>query len=266
MQRPFELLALLGDTWGIILIVGVAMWICGRRTTYALVLLIAMGAITKEILSAAFSIPRPRGDEIIVYEKLEVPSFPSGHVYQMAAPWLFLYARDCVPLLLPVGVILSVGISRLYLGVHYLGDVVFAVVFAILLVWGFLYLWPYLAPWFAARSTMFYLFVALAGTGGIVASMVVRLNNPRRWEILGMMVGAAIGFIAEHRYVGYRPTSTTWAKRAAKLAVGTAGIVACLAVDRLFPASAYVPGLFTASGAVIWTVWGAPALYQHLGW
>lgn len=263
---PFELLSLLGDTWGVILVVGVAMWICGRRTTYALLALIALGAVTKELMSRIFSVPRPQGPEIEVYKKLTVTSFPSGHVYQIVAPWTLLYARDCVPLLIPVGVALAVSISRLYLGVHYLGDVVFAVVLAILLVWGFLYFWPRVAPWFADRALTFYVWMGLAGIGGVVMSMVLRLNNPRRWEILGMIVGAAVGFILEHRYVSYRPAGGSWKKHMAKLALGIAGIAVCLIADRLFPAAARVPGLFTASGAVLWAVLGAPILFKRLKW
>jgi hypothetical protein len=81
-----------------------------------------------------------------------------------------------------------------------------------------------------------------------------------------MIVGAAVGFILEHRYVSYRPAGGSWKKRAAKLALGVAGIAGCLIADRLFPAAARVPGLFTASVAVLWAVLGAPLLFKRLEW
>ena len=137
---------------------------------------------------------------------------------------------------------------------------------AVLLVWGFVHLWPRVAPWFAGRSLAFYAAVGLLGVGGVVASMVLRLDNPRRWEILGMVVGATVGLLVEHRYVGYRPAGGAWKVRAAKVAVGAAGIVGCLVIDRFFPEAARVPGLFTAGGAVLWAVLGAPVLFKRLGW
>lgn len=266
--RPFELLSLLGDTWGILLVVGLAYWLFGRQTSYALLGIIALASLTKELMSLAFSLPRPSGEGIVVYEELEVESFPSGHLYQILAPWSLLYALRAVPLLAPVAVAVLVSVARLYLGVHYLGDLVFAALAAVLLAWGFAVVWPRVWPWLRERPVWVYAVLAGLAVAGVVASMVVRFNNPRRWEILGLVAGTALALLLEPRLIDYRPEKDTpWTRQAAKIGIGAGGIVLCLVLDRLlFAAEARVPGLFTCGAAALWALLAAPWLFRRLGW
>lgn len=265
---PFELLSLLGDTWGVLLVVGVAYWLFGRKTSYALLGVLALASVTKELMSMAVSLPRPEGPDIVVYKELEVASFPSGHLYQVLAPWGLLYALGRVPLAVPVAVAVLVSLGRLYLGVHYLGDLVAAAGAAALLVWAFARFWPAVQPWLARRPGWVYAVLAALTVAGVAASMAVRFNNPRRWEILGLVLGAALGLLLEPRLVGYRPDpDAPWTRRAALLAVGAAGIVAGLAADRVFFAeTAHVPGVFTCGLAALWVFLGAPWLFRQRGW
>lgn len=141
---PFRILSLLGDTWGIVLVVGLAFWWFGRRALYAVVGIVIAGAATKLALSTVFHQSRPGGPGIVVYEHLEVGSFPSGHVYATVGPWGLLFALGFVPFWVPALATVLVGLGRLYLGTHYLGDVLGGVFFGVVLVWIYAKLWPHL--------------------------------------------------------------------------------------------------------------------------
>lgn len=63
-----------------ILIVGAALWLFGRYALHATVGVVVTGAAAKVLMSALVRQERPSGEAIVVYETLQVSSFPSGHV------------------------------------------------------------------------------------------------------------------------------------------------------------------------------------------
>ncbi len=106
-------------------------------------LLIAVGgsSLTTWIIKHTLDVPRPLG---ALYTE-STPSFPSGHATASMALYGFLfwtiYRHEKHPLqnksLLFLGLLIAlIGASRLYLGVHYLSDVI--VGYAIGLLWIFL--------------------------------------------------------------------------------------------------------------------------------
>ena len=263
----FEWITLLGGTWGVLLVMGVAAWLWEREDIYALLGAIALAALSKELMSMVFSVSRPSGPSIVVYEELEVGSFPSGHVYQILVPWGVLYARDRLPLLIPVLVATVVGFSRLYLGVHYLADVLFAFVFGAGFVWLFhRYLWPPLRRWLAQRSQAFYLALSGFAVLSVVGSIVVRLNNARRWEILGLVVGTCAALFLWERLLPDEEAPLGSRPRAGPVAAGLAGFTALLLADQLAAANAafYVQGLLFCA-ATVWVLLAPPVLFRSTG-
>jgi membrane-associated phospholipid phosphatase len=120
------------------LLLAVGLTLGVRRRTWSPLALLAsamLGAIALYTAGKAFTgRVRPQFDPLVVEETL---SFPSGHSTQAAAAWLAL-AAVVVAWLPPardtrrrgrlvwagaVGVAVAVGFSRIYLGVHWLTDV-----------------------------------------------------------------------------------------------------------------------------------------------
>lgn len=262
---PFRIFSLLGDTWGILFVVGFGFWLFGRRVMYSLVAIVAVGAATKLLMSSLFSISRPSGPEITVYEHLEVGSFPSGHVYEAVAPWGSLYVLGCVPLWVPTAVAVLVGLGRLYLGVHYLADVLAGVAFGAVLVWIHAATWPAVREWLSRRGWAFHATLALVAIAGTLTWMTAAGANPRRYEIIGMILGAAAGLPLEYRYLQYEPGPGSWTRRAGRVFVGLLGIAAFLLWDRSRGEEALLLGTLTAGLATLWTVVGAPALFVLAG-
>jgi hypothetical protein len=80
-----------------------------------------------------------------------------------------------------------------------------------------------------------------------------------------MVVGGAIALPLEARVCRYRPARSA-AARAASLAIGAAGVIALLLLDRSVPPDARLPGSLTAGGAAIWSLLLAPLAFRRLGW
>lgn len=263
---PFRVFSLLGDTWGMLFVVGLGFWLWGRRTLYPLVGIVVLGAATKVLLSSVFSATRPSGPDIVVLEELGSSSFPSGHVYEAAGPWGLLYAMGRIRLWIAIGAVVLVGLGRLYLGVHFLGDVVAGMVFGAVFVWIYWKLWPHVAPWLAERSFGTYRALACLVAAGALVYLLLTDPGPRRLEVIGIALGAAFGLPAEYRWVGYVPERSGWRVDLLKVLIGTAGLAACIVWDRTMGDHALWVGITAAALATVWVVLLAPALFARLGW
>lgn len=262
---PFQILSLLGDTWGMILVAGVALWLFGRERLYAVVGIVVAGALTKLLLNRLVHQTRPEGPGIVVYEQLQTSSFPSGHVYEAVGPWGLLYALGCVPLWLAAAVAVGVSLGRMYLGTHYLGDVLGGIVLAVPLVWIFVRAWPSVRGWLGRRSRGFHqaaVAVVLAGTAGW---LLFGSGTPRRYEIAGMAAAGAVALLVVVGREGAPPEEGASPARAAlQVLLGTAGIACLVALDRLAPEEARLLGTLTAGAATLWALIGAPQLTRRL--
>lgn len=259
---PFRVFSLLGDTWGILLAAGVAFWLFGRRALYSTIWIIGLGAATKMMMTAAFDVSRPSGPNLRVYEELDIGSFPSGHVYQGAAPWMWLYASGRLALWVPALMAVLIALGRLYLGVHYVGDVLGGIVFAIALTWLFARLWPYLRRLLARPRFRTYALAAGGLALGALAYAVFSDLRPRRAEIAGIALGTFLALPAEYRWVGYRPHPSP-TRRLVLVLAGLAGLVGLVVLDRLVVGESAAGGVLVGAAAAVWVIAVAPALAQR---
>jgi undecaprenyl-diphosphatase len=122
------------DVTVIVLVLSALLWQIGRRyLVYLLWLTTAGSALLNQILKLSFDRPRPRVFEWRVHYPV-TSSFPSGHAMTAAVVYLtvaiiILRLRGSrriglIALAGSVLLMLAVGLSRLYVGVHYPSDVV----------------------------------------------------------------------------------------------------------------------------------------------
>lgn len=264
---PFEILSFIGDTWGMLFIVGLALWCWGRRTAYGVAGTLALGAGAKAFLTEiVFHGERPEGPGIVVYEEIPTGSFPSGHVFQAVAAWGWLAAIRRIPYAVPLLFGGLVALGRLYLAAHYLGDVLAGLLFGVLFVVAYTYAWPHLRDWFAQRSFRFFVLLGGVVVGGVASTLVYSLGSPHRWGVVGVALGLTAGLLLEYRYVRFEPADAAFGRQALKVAIGLAGIVACLAVNWTVDKEGRVIALLCTTTAGVWALVGAPLLFKRLGW
>jgi len=126
----------LGDFWPMAALTagaGAALWVMGRRTSSAtLVLTVALGSLLGSILKLLFGRLRPA--EVARIALPESYSFPSGHAlssllfFGSVAFLIVLHVRSLRVSALGVGLcglaVFAIGMGRVYLGVHFLGDII----------------------------------------------------------------------------------------------------------------------------------------------
>lgn len=260
-----ELLSLLGTNWGIIAVLGLGFWLWGRETGYALAAALVLEGVVNLALNQLFHVQRPDASGIVVYEEVPLGSFPSGHTFNAVVVWGMLYALGRIPLWAAAVPVAGVALGRVFLGTHFLGDVVGGVAFGVLLILVFRPLWPRLKEWAAERS--FRTFAALGAVAVLAALATTRVigRNVYEWGAVGIGIGLAAGFLLEYRFLGYSPEPASAGRRGARVLLGTAGVAAALLLVRQAEAHRYVLTAVAAGAATLWAVLLAPALFVAVG-
>lgn len=223
-------------------------------------LLLTTGAINW-IGKAAFHQPRPFwiSQEVKVLDPTPHTGFglPSGHsmnsaaVFGLFATWL---KRTWVTVL-AVFIFLMVGISRIYLGVHFTVDVVVGWTLGLLVLWLFIKLEDRVAAWFNAKSagaqilTAFVITIGLTLIGAGVRYLVLAngfelldgwvkntsliqpddpldpLNLDGLITNTGALFGLACGVVWIKGSGGFNASAGPWWKKIVRFVVGLIGVV-----------------------------------------
>jgi hypothetical protein len=134
-------------------------------------------------------------------------STPSGHAQNSATLYGWFTARVKTWWMALIAIILTglIGISRVYLGVHYVGDVLLGWALGIVLVLVIIYLENPLRGFFSRYRTE-YLLIVLAIMGflmTLIASLLPQPPNDNFGSYGGLTVGLALGLILEMRFVEF---------------------------------------------------------------
>jgi membrane-associated phospholipid phosphatase len=258
-----RVLSLAGSTWGVIFAVGVALWLWGREEAHAMVAIVLLEAGVNVVLNQLVHLPRPDATSIVKYEHVPMASFPSGHVFTATVLWGFLWARRRVPLTLSAAVVAGVMLSRLFLGVHFVGDVIGGAVFGVVLVAVHLRAWPAVRAWLGRRSTAFYRGLSALGVAAAAAATAFLGSNAAGWNAAGVLAAAAVALPLGERYVPDAPPRHPTGRLLA-LSVGSAGLLPFLLVDRLTGEGAVWLGALMCFLATGWAVLLMPLLCAGL--
>ncbi|WP_191758695.1 phosphatase PAP2 family protein [Komarekiella delphini-convector] len=258
----FEAVTQLGSGTTVALIFALAFWINGRRFAYSLLGAVVVLQIINVLIWSIFYVPRPQHPDIFVYKQLDISSFPSGHTGTAIVLWGNLTTFGYMPAAVTVCIVLLVMLSRLYLGVHYLADLLGGTVTGLIMLVVYQRLLPLLVHFFSGRTFKFLLILCLS-----IPLVVFPFADsfPEGWEVFGAAVGAAIGVPLEYWYIRYHPINISRRKQMLKIAIGLGVLMALIAVSRLISSSEFPRDLITFALVGLWITFLAPGLFTRMG-
>lgn len=262
-------------------------------------LILLFGQFFNSLVKLGLRSPRPYWTDPQLKALAAESSFgaPSGHAQNAVGIWgtVGAHSRRNAVWWLAGALIFLIGISRLYLAVHFPLDVLLGWLLGALTLWAFLALWDRLAAWVGRRTLLQQVLLAaglpallLAGNGlltyglrGYVLPADWIANAARAGaqpaplameaalSAAGAMLGLDLGLVWVGRRGGYRPPAALW-RRLACVLVGILGVaVIYLGLKALLPAgeslaaSAWRLVRYALLG--VWIAGGAPWVFARLG-
>lgn len=260
----FIALSFLGSAPVYISLLALIFWNLDKRFGFRLAVVFLFSMALNSWLKLLFKAPRPIGHEGVrsLYLSSAVgSSFPSGHSQGAATFYSYLWQRypQTGWKILGIFMIVSIGFSRLYLGVHWPWDVLFGWGLGLLIVWGFQRIDTSLMRF------PFPLYVKLLLSILLPLLALAIYPNEEGYQLCGFVLGFTSGYFLEDRFLDYRER-TSFRPSLYKTALGLGTLCAYLFllkplvlvwVQLTFPGYA-LAGLFTS--------WGAPYLFRRFGW
>jgi hypothetical protein len=150
------------------------------------------------LLKNLMDLPRPPKDQWKT--EPDASGFPSGHSMGTTSLWgyLVIKLRNSYMMIIGLTIIILVAISRLYLGVHYLIDVVGGLLFGVALILGFLVFEPKLSV--MINTLKFPQKLALSILIPVIFTIFAFLSLPGDTRVIsgiGALFGISIGYVLE---------------------------------------------------------------------
>jgi membrane-associated phospholipid phosphatase len=261
----FILLSFLGSEPTYILLITLLYWNIDKRFGFRLAILFLSSMAFNGFFKGIFNTPRPIGQpgvRSLYLSSAAGNSFPSGHSQGAATFYPYIWNRwQSRKLWLGVGIfmILGIGYSRLYLGVHWPGDVLGGYLLGAIMVWGF------------QRVDERVLKLQISLKLKLIISIVLPLlfliiyHTRQGLEMVGFVIGFTCGYFLEDSFLDYRER-TRFVPSVLKTFVGLSvlGLWVWLwhSFTRVYP---WINLPVLAIGG-LWTSLGAPYLYRRFHW
>ncbi len=297
LRLPMTVITNLGSEQFFILLLPTLYWCMDMAVGLRVGMVLLLGNTFNTVFKFLFHNPRPYWFSKAVQAYSTETSFgiPSGHS-QIAATvwgWLAVEVKKRWFTILSLMLIFLIGLSRLYLGVHFLSDVLLGWTLGGLLVWAFSVWHRPVADWLASRSPGEKLGIVAASTVVLMMLMLgARWIGYPAWSLIPEMAARA-GEIDPFSLDGSFTVGGTWFgmlsgfvvltarkgrflaheggwRRLARFFVGLVGIgMLWYGLGQIFPRNAdplsYLLRFLRYTLTGLWVSWWAPILFEKLG-
>lgn len=213
----------IGSTVGYLLMLPIIWWgfswKLGARIFVALVLSVYINSLIKDVVA----LPRPfvYADDVVSLRTPEEFSFPSGHAQQAALFWglVALHLRKRWFTALAAVIVLLIGFSRVYLGVHFPSDVVVGWALGAALALAYARWFKPVVDWAGQLELSSQTLLALG-----VPALLAAVHPSRNAAIAMGGLAGALGGLAFAYHRGLYPEGERSHNRRAWLIVGLAGL------------------------------------------
>ncbi len=202
LQLPMQAFTFLGNEFFFLLVMPALYWSMDPKIGFRSGMMLILSVGFNSILKVLFHTPRPYWMDARVEAMSSETSFglPSGHSQNAASIWGIIAAsiKKQWFTIAAIVIIFLIGLSRIYLGVHYLHDVISGWLVGALLVIIYLKLEKPVADWLKRKSLAFQLLIifvfsiTLIFSGWLTTIAVENWNIPGEWEKNAILAGAEI--------------------------------------------------------------------------
>ena len=203
----FRIVTELGGEIFLISVLLIAFWTYRKREATIITFILIVSIMTNYWLKYAIGNPRPPAS--YWYGDIEAIDYstPSGHAQNSGAlySWLGAKVRTWWMILTSVILMFLIGISRVYLGVHFLGDILLGWAIGIVIGLAGFYFEAQISD-FASRTKTKYWYLLLFSIGFILIALSSILPYPGGENFGaygGLTIGVAVAFPLEKKYVNF---------------------------------------------------------------
>ena len=299
LEAPMRFFTFLGTADFFFLFLPAVYWCIDSRLGARIGFILLFSHGFNEITKLAFQGPRPYwfSGEVRALAAESTFGVPSGHAQLAAGVWGIIagHVGRAWAWITAIFLILLIGLSRLYLAVHFPQDVLLGWLLGGLTLWAFLTLWERAAAWTYQRRDVHQVMLVLGVAAGMILISGLQVyalrgyvlpaewahNSQRAGEGLptpvsmegaltsaGALVGLALGLIWIQNKGGFQPSGPAW-RRSLCFLVGCIGVLGLyLGLKAVFPSDSSLIGhslrfvRYAAIGA--WISAGAPLLFARL--
>lgn len=196
----FQLVTMIGEDTFFIFVTAVIYWCINKELGYKLGFVTLTSACINFGIKDMLKVPRPIGEPGIRSLRVHTAegySFPSGHTQNTTTLWTFfmLYFKRSWLYAAGILIILLVGVSRLYLGVHTPADVAGGMLIGA----AWVYFWNFLYE----KSQKYKIKWLLVITIVIVTIGLAVFRDENYYKAVGALTGLSFGYLMEPRYVNF---------------------------------------------------------------
>lgn len=201
----FSVVTEFGDETVFIIITSLLYWSVNKDFGYRFAMVFLGSVILNDVLKTLIARPRPFTLDSVesVTEPTEGYSLPSGHAQNSTIQaWVLNERFGSLLRFVRPGLILFVflvSFSRIYLGQHYLSDVILGIGVAS----AYYLAVKYLQPRFAASGNK-----VLIGLGLVLLLLMVLFPEKNLWISVAGLVGGTIGYRLEQRFIQFNVSSS----------------------------------------------------------
>ena len=211
----FRVISELGSDYFYLALIAIGFWVMDKKASKITALVLIVSSVSNYWLKTTIGHPRPPSTNWIPGAQASNYSLPSGHAQNSMTlwGWFGIKIKTWWMSILSTFLIVTIGLSRIYLGVHWFGDVVLGWIVGLVTL---LVIWRLEGPVKSILSkyniNMLYLGLSIFG---LIALVLTELLAPVQIAGLeanfgsngGIMIGLGIGLVLENKYVNFEPSS-----------------------------------------------------------
>lgn len=194
----FKLVSIIANETLYLIVISISYWCVSKRKAFHMIVMLCFSGYIGIVIKEFMKIPRPYTYDGIqsLYEKAAASySFPSTHVQLATTFWgsFMILCKKRIIWMIGIVFIILVSISRLYLRVHWLSDIIGAVLFSVIVV----YLYTKVTMGLSDRKFILLQRIILA----VSLIMYVMTSQVDNLKLLGVLTGSTIGIMLENHFI-----------------------------------------------------------------